>query len=92
VIALRDFAAAAVAQAIRPGPLCQEKVALAWKLAVGPALARTTEARLDAHGVLHVTTADTHWSREVRRSAGLIRARLERMLGSEAITQLNVRP
>ena len=77
-----------LAQIIRKAPLCPETVDFAWTHAVGPALERTTSVRLDDHGVLHVTTADAHWAREVRRATPLIIKRLETMLGAGTIQKI----
>jgi predicted nucleic acid-binding Zn ribbon protein len=70
-----------LAEVIRKAPLCPEKVDFAWGHAVGPGLQRMTAVRLDDKGVLHVTAADAHWAREVRRASPLILKRLETMLG-----------
>ena len=79
---------AVLAEVIRKAPLTPEKVDFAWKHAVGPALERTTSVRLDEQGVLHVTTADAHWAREVRRSSPLILKRLETMLGASTVQKI----
>jgi predicted nucleic acid-binding Zn ribbon protein len=78
-----------LAQAIRKAPLCPEKVDFAWRTAVGPAVQRVTAVRLDEDGVLHVTTPDPHWSREVRRSSKLILARLEHLLGPGTVRRIH---
>jgi predicted nucleic acid-binding Zn ribbon protein len=89
---LNGFAAAAVMRAIRPAPLCDEKVGFAWRVAVGPALAKATTVRLDADGVLHVRAADPHWLPEVRRSAAVIQSRLEAALGADLVKRIKVSP
>jgi hypothetical protein len=65
-------------------------VEFAWRSAVGPALQRVTSVRLDDKGVLHVATVDPHWGREVKRSARLILARLESMLGAGTVKRISV--
>ena len=77
-----------LADVIRKAPLCPEKVAFAWAEAVGPALQRATTIRLDDKGVLHVTSAEAQWAREVKRSAGMIRARMERLLGPGVVVAI----
>ena len=77
-----------LAEVIRKAPLTPEKVDFAWRHAVGPALERTTSVRLDDHGVLHVTAADAHGAREVRRATPLIIKRLETMLGAGTIQRI----
>jgi len=74
-----------LAEVIRKAPLCPEKVEFAWKHSVGPALERTTSVRLDDRRVLHVTCADAHWAREVRRATPLLLKRLEAMLGAGTV-------
>lgn len=81
---------AVLADIVRKAPLCPEKVEFAWRSAVGPALQRVTTVRLDDEGVLHVTAVDAHWAREVKRSARLILARLETLLGSGTVKRIKV--
>jgi predicted nucleic acid-binding Zn ribbon protein len=80
---------AVLAEVLRNAPLCPEKVEFAWRTAVGPAVARVTAVRLGADGVLSVTSKEAHWLTEVRRSSKLILARLEGLLGSGVIKQLD---
>lgn len=80
-----------LAQVIRPAPLCQEKVAFAWQVSVGPAVSRATQVRLDDQGVLVVTTQNAQWRREVERSLGLIRSRLDTLLGPNVIIRVDTR-
>ena len=79
-----------LAEVIRKAPLCPEKVAFAWRSAVGPALQRVTTVHLDDDGTLHVTAINAHWGREVKRSARLILARLETMLGAGTVSRIKV--
>jgi hypothetical protein len=79
-----------LAQIIRPAPLCQEKVAFAWRAAVGPGLGRVSEARLDDRGVIVVTVPDANWRREVGRSLGLIRSRLDALLGPDSYKNVEI--
>ena len=79
-----------LAQVIRPAPLCQEKVEFAWRVSVGPVLSRATAARLDERGVLVVTAQDAQWRREVERSIGIIRSRLEALLGPDAFINVEI--
>ena len=79
-----------VAGVLRKAPLSAEKVTLAWRLAVGPALARVTRVRLGDDGVLVVEAADAHWQKEVRRAAHMILPRLEEMLGEGTARRLEV--
>jgi hypothetical protein len=70
----------ALADILRKAPLTPEKIAFAWRSAVGPAVAQATTIELRG-GVLYVQTRDAAWQREVERSAGLIRSRLTALLG-----------
>lgn len=79
----------ALAEVLRKAPLSPEKVAFAWRTAVGPAVDRVTAVRLDGH-VLRVRTDSAHWRREVEHSAGLIRARMEALLGEGVVRTLDV--
>ena len=79
-----------LAQVIRPAPLCPEKVEFAWRVAVGPAVSRATEVHLDDHGVLRVTAQDAQWQREVERAFGLIRSRLDTLLGPDVIIRVEI--
>lgn len=76
-----------VADVIRKAPLCDEKVAFAWRLTVGPAVDKATKVRLDADGTLHVA-ADPAWLDGVRQSVGLIRSRLGHYLGDDAVKRI----
>jgi hypothetical protein len=81
---------AVLAELIRPAPLCQEKVAFAWRMAVGPAVARVSSTHLDDRGVIVVTVPDAQWRREVERSLGLIRSRLDALLGPDSYSNVEI--
>jgi hypothetical protein len=80
-----------LADVLRKAPLCPEKVAFAWRAAVGPAVARVTNVSLDVEGVLHVGASDAHWTLEVRRSSKLILARLDGLLGAGTVKHIRCR-
>jgi hypothetical protein len=82
---------AVLAEVIRKAPLCAEKVEFAWRSAVGAAMHRVTQVHLDDAGVLHVTAADAHWGKEVKRSSRLILTRLETLLGKDVVRRIAVR-
>lgn len=79
----------ALASVLRKAPLTPEKVAFAWRLTVGPAVDRATTIEL-RDGVLRVRTRDAAWRREVERSAGVIRRRLQVLLGADALRSLDI--
>ena len=64
-------------------PLTPEKVNFAWRLAVGPAIDRVTDARLA--GVTLLVSGEAQWLREVDRSRDLILTRVQRLLGAETV-------
>lgn len=79
-----------IASIIRPAPLCDEKVSCAWRTSVGTAMARATRVRLRPDGLLQVTADTPAWTREVERSIGLIRSRLEAFLGPDVIQRVEI--
>src|SRR6187551_349159 len=81
---------AGLAEALRKAPLCDEKVALAWRIAVGPAVNQASRVVLQ-DGVLTVHVARPEWQREIRRSAGVIKTRLDAFLGDRAVKSIKVR-
>jgi hypothetical protein len=78
-----------VAEIIRKAPLTDEKVAFAWRLAVGPALSKSTSVRLDADGTLYVRAESQAWVDSIRSSIGLIRSRLAHFLGDDAVKRMS---
>ena len=74
----------AVAAMLRRAPLTPEKVAFAWRMAVGPAVDRVTSVEL-VDRVLRVRTRDEAWQREIDRSRDVIRARLQTLLGRDTV-------
>jgi hypothetical protein len=79
----------ALAVILRKAALTPEKVAFAWRTAVGPAVDRATTVALKGR-VLHVRATDAAWQREVERSAALIRTRLATLLGDDIVRGLDV--
>lgn len=79
----------ALASVLRKAPLSDDKVAFAWRTAVGASVARATSVRLDGY-TLRVRVKDAQWQREIERSAALIRARLDALLGAGVVRGLDV--
>ena len=79
----------ALAAVLQKAPLTPEKIAFAWRTAVGSSVDRVTTVELQGY-VLHVRARDAAWQREVERSAGLIRARLCALLGDDVVRGLDV--
>lgn len=89
MIPLQRFMPDALVAILRKAPLSSEKVAFAWRTAVGASVDRVTRVEL-RDGVLHVRAKDAAWHREVERSAGLIRARLDGLLGDGVVRYIHV--
>jgi hypothetical protein len=81
---------AALAEILRAAPLSDGKVTFAWRTAVGPALERVTNVKLEQR-VLIVETASPQWSREIMRLSGTILTRLQAFLGANAVEKIEVR-
>ncbi|MEQ1908643.1 MAG: DciA family protein [Vicinamibacterales bacterium] len=75
---------------LRKAPLTPEKVAFAWRQAVGPAVDRVTTVEL-REDVLRVRAQDAQWQKEVNRSAAVIRARLDALLGEGVVRRIEIR-
>jgi Dna[CI] antecedent, DciA len=88
VIKANQVMPAVVADVIRKAPLSNEKVAFAWRLAVGPAVDKATKVRLADDGTLYVSAAPA-WLDGVRQSVGLIRSRLAHFLGEDAVKRIS---
>ena len=89
MIAVLSLLPAGLAEALRKAPLSDEKVALAWRIAVGPAMDQASRVMLD-DGVLRVSVSRAEWQREIRRSSPLIRSRLDAFLGDGVVRSLKV--
>ena len=79
----------ALADILRKAPLNDEKIAFAWRAAVGAAMDRGTTVSLN-RGVLRVRVKDPTWRREVERSEILIRARINALLGGGTVRAIDV--
>jgi hypothetical protein len=89
VIPVHSFMPQALAELLRKAPLTPEKIAFAWRIAVGSAVDHVTEVELRGT-VLDVCVRDATWQREVERSAAIIRARLDALLGAGVVRGLDV--
>ena len=89
VIPLQRFMPDALASVLRKAPLTPEKVAFAWRNAVGPAVDAVTSVEL-RDGILLVRAKDPAWTKEVRRSTALIQARLGAVLGVGVVRSITV--
>jgi hypothetical protein len=89
MIPVHRFMPAALAEILRRAPLSEEKVQFAWRAAVGPTVHRATTIELRDR-VLYVRPKDASWGREIERSAALIRARLDSLLGAGTVRSIDV--
>jgi len=80
---------AALASVLRRAPLSPEKVAFAWRTAVGAAVDRASAVELRG-ATLVVGVKSDEWRLEILRSSALIRARLDLVLGPGIVTRLDV--
>ena len=81
---------AVLAEVIRKAPLTDEKVAFAWRLAVGPAVGKATTVRLASNGTLYVKANAPAWNDAIGKSLGLIRSRLAHYLGETAVKNIQI--
>jgi hypothetical protein len=89
VIPLQKVMPAALAAVLRQAPLTPEKIAFAWRTAVGPAVDRASVVDLRG-ATLVVVVAHEEWRREIARSASLIRSRLDSVLGRGVVAAIDV--
>lgn len=81
----------ALAELFRQGPMSQGKLEVAWRVAVGDALCRVSTVRLQPDATVDVHPVDQRWHKELKRSSGMILARLNTLLGAGAIARLVVK-
>jgi predicted nucleic acid-binding Zn ribbon protein len=79
----------ALVELLRGSPLSDGKVTFAWKAAVGPAIERVTNVKLERR-VLLVETASAQWSKEVMRSSPVILRRLQSLLGADVVDRIDI--
>jgi len=79
----------ALAEILRAAPLTPDKIAFAWRAAVGPAIDKVTIVELRGR-VLHVSAKDPAWQREVERSMGIVRSRMETLLGKNVVGDIRI--
>ena len=89
MIPVQQVMPAALASVLRRAPLTPEKVAFAWRTAVGAAVDRASRVELRG-STLVVAVQSGQWRQEIMRSAGLIRSRLNVVLGDGVVTSIDV--
>ena len=89
---LQTIVPAAIAEMLRHGPMSQAKLEVAWRVAVGDAIARVTKVTLEADALVRVEPVDQRWTDELKRSSRVILNRLQNLLGTGAVTRLSFAP
>ncbi len=72
-------------------PLSPGKVEFAWRAAVGGALDRASVVSLRADRTIVVDVKSSYWRREVQRSRSMVLSRMRELLGSDVVSNLEVR-
>ena len=83
MVPVQRLVSSVVASVVRPAPLSIEKGMFAWRVSVGPALARLTRVTLGRDGVIRVVVEDGRWVKELERSSSTILERLRDLLGQD---------
>jgi len=89
VIPVQQVIPGALETVLRRMPLTRDKVAFAWRVAVGPAVDRATTIDL-RDNVLYVSAKDAAWQQEIERSMPLIRKRLAALLGDHTVRKIQL--
>jgi hypothetical protein len=89
MLPIQRFSAGVLAEIIRRQPPSAERTSLAWQIAVGPAISRSTSIDV-VEGVIVVTARDPHWARAVERASATILPRMQHLLGAQSITEMKV--
>jgi predicted nucleic acid-binding Zn ribbon protein len=90
MIPVQSFATGVIAEIVRRQPASRDRTNFAWQLAVGQALARATTVEL-SDGVLNVRAVDRRWIREIERARETVLAKMQHILGAEAVRTLRTR-
>jgi len=85
---LHTTADGALREILANQPTSQAKVAFAWRMAAGPALARATEATFREDGILVIHARTEAWLREVRHAKPMLVTRLRALLGDSVVKRL----
>jgi hypothetical protein len=85
---IAQWSTAALRSALATQPTTDGKVAFAWQIAAGPALARNGVPHWTADGILRIDARDAAWGREFRRARPVIIERLTLLLGPDIVRRL----
>jgi hypothetical protein len=89
MIPVQRIMPAALASVLRLAPLTPEKVAFAWRTAVGAAVDRASGVELRGNTLVVVVKTDG-WRHEIARSLPLIRQRLNFVLGDNVVARIDL--
>jgi predicted nucleic acid-binding Zn ribbon protein len=89
MLPIQEFTPPVLAEILRRQPPSDGRTILAWQIAVGAKLARTTTVRL-ADTVLTVSAADSRWVTEIEAARNVVLRRLQELLGAEAVTRIRI--
>ena len=87
---LGNTAHAALRRLLDGQPTTAAKVAFAWRMAVGAAVDRATQADWRPDGVLVVRSRGEAWRRELKEARPLLLRRLQDLLGRDVVARLEV--
>lgn len=85
---IAQWSTTALRSALAAQPTTAGKVALAWQIAAGPALARNGVPHWSDDGILRIDARDAAWGRELRRASPVITERLAMLLGPDTVRRL----
>jgi predicted nucleic acid-binding Zn ribbon protein len=89
MLPIQQFSSRVLADIIRRQPASAARTKFAWQLAVGPQLARVTSVDLNGD-VLTVRSTDQRWTAEIARARPTVLARLQQLLGPDAVQTVRV--
>jgi predicted nucleic acid-binding Zn ribbon protein len=90
MIPLQNFSNGVLVEIIRRQPASKERTAFAWQLVVGAALARVTTVELNGD-VLEVRAKDRRWMGEIERARPAVLAKMQQLLGADAVRIVKTR-
>ena len=88
---IQTFAPSLIAGVLRRQPPSPARTALAWQIAVGPAIARVTEVDL-VGTTLHVRARDARWVTEIVRATDSVLLKMQHLLGPDQVRRISTQP
>lgn len=79
-----------IKQMLARQPMSAAKVVFAWRVAAGPALARSANAEWSSEGTLTLYARGAAWQREIERAVPVIKDRLAFLLGHQIVRRILV--